>query len=133
MTKLVTLWCTLTASALAFAEPLLYPHSVENQAFVAKFFEIVELHKKNDPLLEGRGPSIKEYSLDKIKFAFMVNETENTVDLVFFNWNLAKFHGLQLHEDLSKEYGSKVYVLKGIVKKSIASQGDKHDQLTNFS
>jgi len=140
MTKIVTLLLFLTSSALAFAKidgpasaKILYPTIAEEQAFVAKFFEIVELHKNSDPLLEGHGPSIREYSLDKIKFAFMVNDKADKIDLVFFNWNLPTVPGLELHQVLSQLYGSPVYILKGVEKKSVASQGDKLDQLTNFS
>lgn len=140
MTKIVTLIAILTSSVAAFASPnystlsqQMYPNNIEDQAFVSKFFDIVEAHKTNDPLLEGRGPSINEYSLDKIKFAYMVNETSDTLDLVFFNWNLSLFEGLELQSDYSKLYGSNVYILKGINKKSVASQGKNRSEVTNFS
>jgi hypothetical protein len=59
----------------------LYPQNSEDQAFVSKFFEIVEMEKTRNPLLNGRGPSISEYRLDKFRFAFMTDETRDTVDL----------------------------------------------------
>ena len=140
MTKIVIFLAALTASATALAKPNypllaseLYPRSPERQAFVAKFFEIVEAHKTHDPLLEGKGPAIAGYSLDQIKFAWIVNETKRTVDLVFFNWNLGEFKGLEIQGELSALYGKPVYILKNVLKKSIASQGERHDQLTNFS
>lgn len=140
MTKFVVFITALTVSVGAFAQPNygllsseLYPQSKEQQAFTAKFFEIVEAHKTADPLLEGKGPSIAEYSLDKIKFAFVADETEQTVDLIFFNWKLPIFEGLEVQKDFSNLYGSPVYILRKVNKKSIASQGTNHDQLTNFS
>ncbi|MGZ6479080.1 MAG: hypothetical protein ACXWQE_07250 [Bdellovibrionales bacterium] len=140
MTKIVALVALLTTSILAFASPnystltsLLYPASSEDQAFVLKFFEIVEAHRKNDPFLGGRGPSINGYSLDKIKFALMVNETAETIDLVFFHWTLPLFDGLELDKSLSALYGSNVYIMRGVNKKLIASQGQNRDELTNFS
>lgn len=140
MIKFVTLILISALSSSAFAKidnaacsRSLYPNSQEDQAFVSKFLEIVEAHKSNDPLLEGRGPSIREYSLDKIKFAFMINETLETIDLAFFNWSLPVFDGMAPHESLSQQYGSTVYILRGLPKKSVANQGDNHDQLTNFS
>lgn len=127
----------LTLSLHALASPVeiakqLYsaPDEVE---FVTKFFDIVELHRSTDPLLEGKGPSIQEYSLDKLKFAFMRNETESTVDLILFNWNLEVISDFILHQQLSSVYGSPVYVLKGVDKKSIATQGENNDELANFS
>ena len=52
MTKFVVLSTILTFSWLAVAQPnyqslssALYPNSKEDQAFVSKFFEIVEVHK----------------------------------------------------------------------------------------
>lgn len=140
MTKFVIFIAALTVSAGALAQPnypalssALYPQSKEQQAFTAKFFEIVEAHKTRDPLLEGKGPSVSEYSLDKIKFAFVSDETEQTVDLVFFNWKLATFEGLEIQKDFSDFYGSPVYILRKVSKKAVASQGDNQDQLTNFS
>ena len=140
MKKIIILLFALTLSTLALAVQdysalgkRLYPGSTEDQAFVSKFFEIVELHKTHDPLFEGRGPSIYEYSLDKMKFAFMVNEGVETIDLVFFNWNLSTSPGLEFDSELSKNYGSPVYILKGVSKKAVASQGLNHNQLTNFS
>lgn len=140
MTKFVALFTTLTVSSLVFASPdyssisaKLYPNNTEDRAFTAKFFQIVEAHKTKDPLLEGVGPSISEYSLDKIKFAFMANETAHNVDLFFFNWNLPMFDGLEVEQELSIIYGKTVYVLKNVDKKSIASQGENNDLLTNFS
>ncbi len=140
MTKIVTFIAILTGSVVALASPnyaslsqKMYPNSAEDQAFVSKFFQIVEAHKTNDPLLEGRGPSINEYSLDKIKFAYMINDTPDTIDLVFFNWTLPLFEGLEMHTDFSKLYGSNVYILKGINKKSVASQGKNRSEVTNFS
>lgn len=130
----------LTFSTIAFAEPdyakltaALYPNNQEDQAFTSKFFEVVEAHKVADPLLEGKGPSIKEYSIDKIKFAFITNIQANTVDLIFFNWTLPVFQGLVLHKTLSSLYDSNVYVMKDVNRKSIASQGQNRSQLTNFS
>jgi hypothetical protein len=140
MTKFVTFISVLTLSITASAKPNygllsseLYPASQENQAFVSKFFDIVEAHKTQDPLLEGKGPSIREYSLDKIKFAFITNVTEDKIDLVFFNWKLPTFQGLETQKALSDIYGSTVYILKGVNKKSVASQGQDRSQLTNFS
>lgn len=139
-TKVIALIGFLTFSAVAFAQPdygrlasALYPNSQEDQVFTNKFFEIVEAHKTADPLLEGRGPSIKEYSIDKIKFSFITNITDKTVDLVFFNWKLPVFNGLELNQSLSALYGSSVYVMKSVNRKSIASQGEDRSQLTNFS
>jgi hypothetical protein len=138
--KIVTLLLILTCSPLALAKTdtgalakILYPASVEDQVFVAKFFDIVDLHKTSDPLFEGRGPSIRDFSLDKIKFAFMVNDRAEKIDLVFFNWNLSLFSGLERHQALSQLYGSSVYVLKNLDKKSLATQGKGDNQLTNFS
>ena len=140
MTKFVVFVFCVTFNAMAFANiqtsklaEKLYPNSSADQAFVAKFFEIVELHKTNDPLLEGKGPSVANYSLDSIKFAFMTNETDTTVDLILFNWTLPSFSGLEINQDLTQLYGSAVHTLKNISKKKIASQGDNHDLLTNFS
>lgn len=139
-TKIVAFASLLTFSTFAFAQAdyakltsALYPNSQEDQAFTSKFFEIVEAHKTADPLLEGKGPSIREYSLDKIKFAFITNIKETTVDLVFFNWKLPVFQGLELNKSLSEFYGSNVYVMKDVNIKSIASQGKDRSQLTNFS
>lgn len=139
-TKTVAFVSLLTFSTLAVAQPdyakltsALYPNSQEDQAFTSKFFEVVEAHKTADPLLEGRGPSINEYSIDKIKFAFVTNIQEKTVDLVFFNWNLSVFQDLELNKTLSDFYGSNVYVVKNVNRKSIASQGPNRSQLTNFS
>jgi two-component SAPR family response regulator len=63
----------------------------------------------------------------------MTNLTDATVDLVFFNWNLPEFQGLELSKKLSNIYGSKVYILKNVNRKSISTQGEDHSQLTNFS
>lgn len=127
-------------ASLASAQPnygklssALYPNSRDDQAFTSKFFEIVEADKTADPLLEGRGPSIRDYSLDKIKFSFVTNVTETTVDLVLFNWTLPVFQGLELNQALSDFYGSNVYTLKNIGRKTVASQGRDQSQLTNFS
>jgi hypothetical protein len=140
MTKFVVFITALTVSVGAFAQQNysllsseLYPHSKEQQAVTAKFFEIVEAHKTADPLLDGKGPSIAGYSLDKIKFAFVANETEHTVDLIFFNWKLPLFENLEIQKDFSDLYGSPVYVLRKVNKESIATQGTNHDQLTNFT
>lgn len=139
-TKIVAFASLLTFSTLVFAQAdyakltsALYPNSQEDQAFTSKFFEIVEAHKTADPLLEGKGPSIREYSLDKIKFAFITNIKDTTVDLVFFNWKLPVFQGLELNKTFSIFYGSNVYVMKDVNRKSIASQGKDSSQLTNFS
>lgn len=139
-TKIVAFASLLTFSTLAFAQPdyakltsALYPNNKEDQAFTAKFFEIVEAHKTADPLLEGKGPSIKEYSVDKIKFAFITNIQDTTVDLVVFNWKLPVFQGLELEKSISDFYGSNVYIMKNVNRKSIASQGKDRSQLTNFS
>lgn len=139
-TKTVAFVSLFTFSTIAFAQPdyakltsALYPNNQEDQAFTSKFFEIVEAHKTADPLLEGRGPSIHEYSIDKIKFSFITNVTEKTVDLVLFNWTLPTFEGLALNKTLSDLYGSNVYVMKNVNRKSIASQGKDRSQLTNFS
>ena len=112
---------------------LLYPANATDQAFTSKFFDIVELHKTQDPLFEGKGPSVTSYSLDTIKFAFMTNETEQTVDLVFFNWSLPQFNGMSEWPEMTRLYGHKVYILRGVEKKLIATQGENNDQLTNFS
>ncbi|MEK6555390.1 MAG: hypothetical protein AABZ31_09130 [Bdellovibrionota bacterium] len=140
MKTIFILLLVLASSTLSFAKidgaacsRSLYPTSPDDQAFVAKFFDIVELHKSSDPLLEGKGPSVNEYSLDKMKFAFMVNDRADKVDLVFFNWTLPTFSGLEIEPTTSQLYGSSVYILKDVDKKSIASQGDNNDQLTNFS
>lgn len=111
----------------------MYPDSQEDQAFLQKFFEISEAHKTLDPLLEGKGPSIKEFSVDKMRYAFIVNVTDEKADLVFFNWDLSIFDGLSLSSELSAIYGSNVYTLKNLNKKAIASQGENRSQLTNFS
>jgi len=139
-TKIVAFVSLLTFSAVAFAQSdyakltsALYPNNQEDQAFASKFFEIVEAHKMADPLLEGKGPSIREYSIDKIKFSFITNITDTTVDLVFFNWTLASFQGLEFNKTLSNFYGSNVYIMKNINRKSIANQGKDRSQLTNFS
>ncbi len=136
----VTFVSLFTFSAIALAQPdyaklsaTLYPNNQEDQAFTSKFFEIVEAHKTADPLLEGRGPSIQEYSIDKIKFSFMTNITDTTVDLVFFNWTLPTFPRLEFNKSLSDLYGSNVYVMRNLTRKSIASQGQDRSQLTNFS
>lgn len=140
MPKFVAFISLFTFSSLVYAQPdyvklsaALYPNSQEEQAFTAKFFDIVEAHKTADPLLEGRGPSIKEYSLDKIKFSFITNLTDATADLVVFNWTLPVFQGLELNKEMSALYGSNVYVMKNVNKKSFASQGKDRSQLTNFS
>lgn len=139
-TRIVTFVSLFALSAIAFAQPdyaklasALYPNSQEDQAFISKFFEIVEAHKVADPLLEGKGPSIREYSIDKIKFSFITNITDTAVDLVFFNWTLPTFPGLELNKSLSDLYGSNVYIMKSVIRKSIASQGKDRSQLTNFS
>lgn len=139
-TKIVAFASLLTFSTLAFAQPdyaklasALYPNNQEDQAFTSKFFEIVEAHKIADPLLEGKGPSIREYSIDKIKFAFITNIQNTTVDLIFFNWKLPVFQGLELNKSLSDFYGSNVFIMKNVNRKSIASQGKDRSQLTNFS
>src|SRR5262249_4532779 len=107
--------------------------TTEDRAFVSKFFEIVESHKTSDPLLRKHGPSIKDYHLDSVKFAFMVTDTKKTTDLVIFNWNLAVFSGLEPHPKLSELYGTPVYILKNVEKTSIASQGEANSEITNFS
>ena len=111
----------------------LYPSNLDDQAFTAKFFNIVEAHKTSDPFLGGRGPSIAGYRLDKIKFSFMINVSSATLDLVFFNWSLPIFPGLELNNDLSDLYGSNVYVMKNLRREAVASQGIDGRQLTNFS
>lgn len=121
---------SLDANAIARQ---LYPHNVEDQRFVSHFFSIVDSHKINDPLFEGAGPSISGFSLDKINFAFMTNETAETVDLVFFNWTQSVFKNLNKDVLLSKLYGKNVYVLRSVSKNTIGSQGKDHSQLTNFS
>ena len=140
MKRLLVLLLVSSASIIAVASPksdqnakLLYPQSQTDQIFVSKFFEILDLHKSKDPLLEGKGPSVAGFSLDEIKFAFMINLTDTTVDLAFYNWNLPVFKGLRKDESLSKAYGSNVFILKGIPKTAVASQGEQNDQLTNFS
>jgi len=140
MTKFVAFLGALTLTFSASAKPnyeilasKLYPSNREDQAFVSKFFDIVEAHKIQDPLLEGKGPSIREYSIDKVQFAFITNLSEDKVDLVFFNWKLPLFQGLEIQKEFSDIHGSSVYILKGINKKSIASQGQDRSQLTNFS
>lgn len=134
---LVTLFVAIFALSAAMKQSeiaqILYPTNIENQEFTSKFFDIVELHKSQDPLLEGKGPSVVNYSLDKIKFAFIANETDLTADLVFFNWTLPVFGGLMESPELSRAYGSTVYVLRGINKKLVATQGENNDELTNFS
>lgn len=138
--KIIAIIGLLSFSSIALAQPdynnlaaTLYPTNQEDQAFIEKFFEIVEAHKTADPLLEGRGPSIKEYSIDKIKFSFITNITDKTVDLIFFNWKLPIFQGLELNQRLTDLYGSNVYMMKNVNRKSIASQGQDRSQLTNFS
>ncbi len=140
MTKIVIFISLLTISTTSFAQPdyanlvaSLYPNNLEDQVFTSKFFEVVEAHKIVDPLLEGKGPSIKEYSIDKVKFSFVTNVAATTVDLVFFNWNLPIFQGLELNRKLSDFYGSNVYIMKNVNRKAIASQGKDRNQLTNFS
>lgn len=135
------IYLCLSCFALSgFAKPdyrqlgaVLYPQQVEEQAVIRKFFEIVEAHKTQDPFFEGPGPSIREYSFDKIKFALITNVTEKTVDLVFFHWTLPLVTGMTLDPNLSAIYGSTVYWLKGVDRKSISSQGENHDQLSIFS
>ncbi|MES2801212.1 MAG: hypothetical protein V4654_01865 [Bdellovibrionota bacterium] len=124
---------TYAATDFKKISSVMYPDSQEDQEFVQKFFEISEAHKTLDPLLEGKGPSIKEFSIDKIRYAFIVNVSDETADLVFFNWDLSVFDGLNLNTELSDLYGSSVYTLKRLNKKSIASQGEDRSQLTNFS
>ena len=68
-----------------------------------------------------------------MKFAFLRNIKKDSVDLVFFNWDLEVFECLEKDEELSKKYGKPVYVLKNVDPKSIASQGLNNEQLTNFS
>lgn len=139
--KIVTFLMILTAAAIGQAYPTgysklaaaMYPNSLEDQNFTQKFFELVEAHKTTDPLIEGKGPSIKEFSLDKVKFAFITNVSESKADLIFFNWNKAVFSGLEFDQSLTNHYGSNVYILKNVNKKSIASQGRDRSQLTNFS
>jgi hypothetical protein len=139
-TKIVAFISLMTFATIAVAQPnyaalaaKLYPANQEDQVFTAKFFDLVEAHKTADPLLEGPGPSIREYSLDKIKFSLITNITGSNLDLVFFNWNLPIFQGLELDAELSNLYGSNVYTLKNVNQKSIASQGLNRSQLTNFS
>ncbi len=139
-TKVIALVGLLSFSSIALAQPdytklssTLYPTNQEDQVFTEKFFEIVEAHKTADPLLEGKGPSIREYSIDKMKFAFITNIKDTTVDLVFFNWKLPIFQGLELNKSISDIYGSNVFVMKNVNRKSIASQGKDRSQLTNFS
>lgn len=140
MTKIVTFFVVLTSSVIATATPnysaisqKLYPNNAEDKAFISKFFDVLEAHKTQDPLLEGKGPSIHEYSIDKIKFSLITNITPTTVDLVFFNWTLPVFQGLEPQKELSDLYGSNVYIMKNVNRKSIASQGQDRSQLTNFS
>lgn len=137
LTILFLIVTSLTISQSVYAKnqigEILYPTNVEDQNFVTKFFQILNFHQTRDPFFEEKGPSVEGYSLDKIKFAFMTNETETTVDLVFFNWTLPVFEELEEMPELSKIYGSKVYTLRGVEKKLIASQGKKNDKLINFS
>lgn len=140
LSKVYILIFSILISSTAFAKidfaglsNELYPESTNDQNFVSKFFEIVEKHKSSDPLLEGQGPSIESYSLDKIKFAFMINETSTTVDLAIFNWTLPLADGFSKNQKLSSTYGSPVYVIKAIAKEKIATQGENHDLLSNFS
>lgn len=111
----------------------LYPQNIEDQEFISKFFEVMEVHDKNDPFFMGLGPSIHSFNLNNIKFALMFNETTTTVDLAIFNWNLPIFSNLNLSIQLSQFYGKPVYLLKQIDKKSISSQGGSAPLLTAFS
>jgi hypothetical protein len=132
------LWFLLVCLSLqVYASPsqiaaLLYSEA-DDVELVTKFFEVVELHTKRDPLLGSRGPSIRDFSMNKLKFAFMVDETESTVDLVLFNWNISKVEGFVQELTLSKIYGTPVYRLANIDKKTLATQGENNDVLTNFS
>lgn len=132
-TKKNSLSISLTPYYNTLAQEL-YPENKEDQEFVLKFFDVLEIHKNKDPLMGKIGPGISEYKLSKLPFAFMANETSNTIDLVIFNWPGEVFEGLEKNERYTALYASgDVYVLKGIEKTSIASQGENHDQLTSFS
>lgn len=111
----------------------LYPDNNEDQEFVTSFFKVVELHKTNDPLLEGSGPSLTGYSIDKMPFAFMVNRTNETVDLVIFNWRFGALKQLEPMRNLTSLYGSPVYKMARVLRQKIATQGDNFDKLTNLS
>lgn len=106
----------------------------DDQAYVSTFFSILKNHKEGlDPFLGGKGPSINKYDISKMKFAFLTNRTEESADLVIFNWEKDLIEGMTRDENLSKQYGSNVFILKGIDPKSIASQGENNDEVTNFS
>ncbi len=127
-------------SAFAQAEPdykkaveILYPQSTDDQSFMQKLFDIVEIHKTQDPLMGGKGPSVTGFGLNKQPIAFIINEREKLIDLVLINWNLPVFSGLDIHSDLSEAIAAKAYILKNIDKKSVATQGENHDELANFS
>ena len=107
--------------------------NVENQTFVSKFFKIVATHRYKDPFLKGRGPTVSGYNLNKIPFAFMINDKDETVDLVIFNSDFSLFEGLFLDQKLTALYGSNVFIYKNVPKASIATQGEDNSELSNFS
>jgi hypothetical protein len=125
--------CSAWAGDPATVAALLYPKLQQEQEFTAKFFSIVEAHRTRDPLFEGAGPSITGFSLDRTKFAFLLNRTATTVDLAIFNWPHAAVQGFLRHDALSASYGSEVWIYPSVPIPSIATQGENNDLLPNFS
>ncbi len=110
---------------------LLYPDSDRDQKFTEKFFKILELHKKEDPFLGGRGPSVPKYDLNEMLFAFMINDEGEFIDLAIFNWNLESQPGFEYSPILSIQYAKPVYILRGVKKEEIVTQDG--GVLSNFS
>lgn len=99
---------------------LLYPRGDDEVIkFTTAFFNVLVNHKVSGPFLGMKGPSGVQYSLDKNKFAFLVNDNDETADLVVFNWLTEPADGFEIHTELSVTYGSRVYVFKGLRKKQI--------------
>lgn len=111
----------------------LYPDNQEEIQFTKSFFDALELHKTRDPFLEGKGPSMHGFSLDKMCFAWMINITEVGVDLVIFNWKGQKLDSFVEYAELTQLFGSPVYLMKNVIKEKIATQGENSDLLVNFS
>jgi hypothetical protein len=104
-----------------------------DQDFVDQFFSIVNIHRNQDPFLGGAGPNVSTFNLHEMTFAFMINETTDTVDLAIFNWKGPIFNDLIYDTQLSRLYGSNVYLFRKVKNKLLATQGVGGNELSNFS
>lgn len=100
----------------------LYPNGdKEILGFTAAFFQVLVNHNIADPFINAGGPSGVQYNLNSSKFAFLINDKNETADLVIFNWTDPVIEGLELAAELSKVYGKPVYIFKGLLKEKFST------------